>query len=398
MGMGALGRASGYFSRRPVQRSTTVGLTDRKFRASGVRGSFSSCSPGRDRIRSAGPLLRFVAIIPCSLEPLTILTEKLTAGGELTPGDVLAACELLFDESVALSRGQTSRALHLKGETPRNRCLRRRAPRSEPSTNSSVTACLMFGHGGDRAGLFNVSTAVMLVAAAVEPVLSARQPRNHLKVRRRGRREALGVRIDLAPEVSLTPPGAVSLCAALPSCLQGRRAGPQGLAEEEARPSSTCSVRCSIRRVRIFSLRVFSIESCSLSMRRPFGCSAEKAAGRCMGPAALTRHRTLGSSEVHAFEAGAIRQFSIELEALGIASAAVEDLRGGNASRNAQHLEDILRGSERGPKRDIVVLNSACALVVSGLSPNLSAAAEIASTALDDGSAYSVLRRLREVP
>jgi anthranilate phosphoribosyltransferase len=92
-----------------------------------------------------------------------------------------------------------------------------------------------------------------------------------------------------------------------------------------------------------------------------------------------------------------MRRFSIQPEALCFAPALIEDLHGSGARQNAELLEDLLRGAERGPKRDIVVLNAACALVVAGVSADLAAALGRSRLALDDGSAHAVLRRLREV-
>jgi anthranilate phosphoribosyltransferase len=115
------------------------------------------------------------------------------------------------------------------------------------------------------------------------------------------------------------------------------------------------------------------------------------------GYGGLDEVSTLGPSEVHAVEDGAMQRFSIQPEVLGMGLAAIEDLRGGDARKNAELLEEILLGRERGPKRDIVVLNAACALVVTGLSRNLSGGVAMAGSALDDGSARAVLQRLRQV-
>jgi anthranilate phosphoribosyltransferase len=82
------------------------------------------------------------------------------------------------------------------------------------------------------------------------------------------------------------------------------------------------------------------------------------------GYGGLDEVSTLGPSEVHAVEDGAMQRFSIQPDVLGMGLAAIEDLRGGDARKNAELLEEILLGRERGPKRDIVVLNAACAVVV----------------------------------
>jgi anthranilate phosphoribosyltransferase len=89
-------------------------------------------------------------------------------GGDLTGEDIAVACDNLFDEDVALSvRADFLRALHSKGETPAEIAafvdvLLARGIRLELG-KGLLDVC---GTGGDRAGLFNISTAVMFVAAA----------------------------------------------------------------------------------------------------------------------------------------------------------------------------------------------------------------------------------------
>ena len=114
------------------------------------------------------------------------------------------------------------------------------------------------------------------------------------------------------------------------------------------------------------------------------------------GSGGLDEVSTLGPSEIHALEDGAIRQFFIRPEDLDVAPARIEDLRGGHAQENAESLEAILLGKDVGPRRDMVVLNAACSLVVSRGAPDLPAAMTMAASALDDGSAHDVLQRLRK--
>jgi len=114
------------------------------------------------------------------------------------------------------------------------------------------------------------------------------------------------------------------------------------------------------------------------------------------GAGGLDEVSTLGPSEIHALEDGAIRHFVIRPEELDLAPAKVEDLRGGEAQQNAKCLEAILLGDDTGPRRDMVVLNAACALVVAGRADDLPAAMTMAADTLDDGSAHDVLERLRK--
>jgi anthranilate phosphoribosyltransferase len=83
----------------------------------------------------------------------------------------------------------------------------------------------------------------------------------------------------------------------------------------------------------------------------------------------------------------------IEPASLGLKSAALGDLKGGDATRNAQLGLQLLDG-ELGPRRDLVCLNAAAALIVAGLADDLADGLEIASAAVEDGNARSALDRL----
>jgi len=78
---------------------------------------------------------------------------------------------------------------------------------------------------------------------------------------------------------------------------------------------------------------------------------------------------------------------------LGFELCAMEDIRGGDAACNASIIENILAG-ELGPKRDIVVLNSAYALVAAQRAESIEAGIQMARAAIDDGSARAKLAAL----
>jgi anthranilate phosphoribosyltransferase len=332
---------------------------------------------------------------------LAILTKSLRVGADLTEDQVSVACDYLFDEDIALSeRGDFLRALHSKGETPAEIAafvgvLLARGVR--PALGGGLLD--VCGTGGDKVGLINISTAVMFVAAACGA-----------RVVKHGNRgitskcggadvlEALGVPIDLPPEAALEAAGCCFLFAplyhpAFKAVAPVRRA----LAEEGSATIFNLlgpllnPARPDYQLAGVFDRKLLPIYA------ETFGLLGRKRAWAVHGTGGLDEVSTLGPSEVYAIDSEGMRRFSIEPESLGFSPADIENLRGGDAQRNAALLEDLLRGSERGPKRDIVVLNTACALVVAGISGDLVAAVEMSQSALDDGSAYSVLKRLRDV-
>jgi len=102
-----------------------------------------------------------------------------------------------------------------------------------------------------------------------------------------------------------------------------------------------------------------------------------------------------GTSEVRAVNGADIAAFSIAPEDAGLQRCESAALVGGERTENARILLAILDGSERGPKRDMVLLNSAAALVVAGLAPDLKAATDIARRAIESGAALAKLRGLQ---
>ena len=105
---------------------------------------------------------------------------------------------------------------------------------------------------------------------------------------------------------------------------------------------------------------------------------------------------TTGPSTVVELDAGSIRRFEVGPEDAGLARAAPGDLKGGDAEANAAIVRAVLDGVP-GPARDIVLLNSAAALIVAGRARDLKEGAGQAAEAIDGGSARAVLDRLVEI-
>ena len=99
---------------------------------------------------------------------------------------------------------------------------------------------------------------------------------------------------------------------------------------------------------------------------------------------------TVGVTTVAALEDGRVETFEVVAEDVGLPSARLEDLRGGEPEHNARLMRDLLAGTG-GPLRDIVLLNSSAALLVAGRAINLAAGIELAAKSLDSGAARRVL-------
>jgi anthranilate phosphoribosyltransferase len=91
-----------------------------------------------------------------------------------------------------------------------------------------------------------------------------------------------------------------------------------------------------------------------------------------------------------------VRTIRVEPADVGLPSASLEDVRGGDAGFNAQVIRRVLQG-ERSARRDIGVLNAAAALMVSGAASELSVGVALAEASIDEGRALSVLDELVRV-
>ncbi|MBK9579372.1 MAG: anthranilate phosphoribosyltransferase [Fibrobacteres bacterium] len=111
------------------------------------------------------------------------------------------------------------------------------------------------------------------------------------------------------------------------------------------------------------------------------------------GSDGLDEITTTGPTWVAEWDGTTVREFDIEPAMVGLARSTDSDLKGGDPAENAAILRNILEGA-KGPKRDIVVLNAAAALLVMGLAPDLAQGARMAETSIDSGAALTRLDKL----
>jgi len=332
---------------------------------------------------------------------LSALTEKLRAPADLSRQDISAACEALFDETLPLEdRADFLLALHAKGETPAEiaEFVRVLLARGVPASLGSglIDVC---GTGGDKAGLFNVSTAVMFVAAACGA-----------RVVKHGNRgitsksggadvlEALNVRLDLSPSEALDAAGCCFLFA--PNYHPSFRiiAPVRKLLAE--RGSSTIfnmlgpllnPARPDYQLAGVFNPALLS------AYAEVFALLGRRRAWAAHGDGGLDEISTLGPTQIHSLEDGFIRDWLLDPSEYDIPQASLDDLRGGTSVENAVMVEDLLTGSLKGPKRDIIVLNAACALNLAGVAGSVAEGVVLAGASLDSGKAAEPLRALQKL-
>jgi anthranilate phosphoribosyltransferase len=104
---------------------------------------------------------------------------------------------------------------------------------------------------------------------------------------------------------------------------------------------------------------------------------------------------TTAPTQVSEWRNGGVRTFILEPETMGLRRADPKELAGGTPEENAQITLKILQG-EKGPKRDIVLLNAAAALIAAGKVKDFREGMKIAADAIDSSSALRKLEVLRD--
>jgi anthranilate phosphoribosyltransferase len=111
------------------------------------------------------------------------------------------------------------------------------------------------------------------------------------------------------------------------------------------------------------------------------------------GEGTLDEISICGPTRISHLKNGEVRTFDLTPEEVGFKRAVPEAIRGGNATKNAQIIHEILNG-QQGPKRDIILLNAAAAFVAVGLDGHFKEGIERAKVSIDSGRAKEKLEQL----
>ncbi len=319
------------------------------------------------------------------------------AGTALDAAQAEAAFGVLMrGEATPAQIGGLLLAMRARGETVAeilgaSRAMMARAA-AVPAPPGAIDVC---GTGGDTRGTWNVSTAVAFVVAGCGVAVAKHG--NRAVSSRSGAAdvlESLGVRLDLAPAEAaraLAEDGIGFLFA--PGHHPAMRAVAEVRRELGVRTVfNLLGPLCNPARVRLQLLGVFAPAWLVplAEVLRASGCTR---AWVVCGHDGLDELTTTGASSVAELRDGAITRFEVTPEQAGLARAAPDDLRGGDAVCNAAALRALLAG-RAGPYRDIVLLNAGAALVVAGRADSLAHGAELARCSIDSGAAAGRLDAL----
>ncbi len=295
-----------------------------------------------------------------------------TFSGEATPAQLAAFLIALrlkgetVDEIVGMARVMREHSLHVEIDGP------------------LLDTC---GTGGDGSGTFNVSTAAAFVAAGAG-----------VRVAKHGNRamtsacgsadllEALGATIDLSPEQ-------------VAQCIRETGFGFMFAQTFHPAMKHAAPTRREIGVRTIFNIlgpltnpagAQFQLLGVPLPELAPQLASALGRLGSqhvliVHGHGGIDELSLSGPTTVHEIRDGEIREYTVSPEDAGFQTAVPDTICGGSPQDNAKTLRAILTG-EKGPLRDVVVLNAAAALVASDAVSDLQEGARAAGAAIDSGA------------
>lgn len=289
-------------------------------------------------------------------------------------------------------------ALRLKGETMEEiagcaRAMRGKAVRVSPQRTDLVDTA---GTGGDKSGTFNISTTAAFVIAGAG--LGVAKHGNRAISGQSGSAdvlEALGVNFDLTPEQSAR-------------CIDEVGIGFLFAPKLHPAMKNVAPVRKELGVRTVFNIlgpltnpayapaQIIGVFDGAYAgtMAQALKTLGSRAAFVFHSADGLDELTTTSENHVTFFTNGIVHTETLDARELGLERAAREELRGGNPQENANIARQILRGDERGAKRDVVMLNAAAALVAGGKANDLRQGLELANDALDSGRAFAAMENL----
>lgn len=324
------------------------------------------------------------------------LLARIAAGRSLSEAEAETAFEIIMTGNATPSQmGALLMGLRVRGETVDEITGAARIMRAKALTidapPGTIDTC---GTGGDGSGSFNISTASALVVAGCG-----------VPVAKHGNR-ALSSKSGSADVLTALGVNIEADIAVVRRCLWEIGIGFLMAPRHHSAMRHVGPTRVELGTRTIFNL-LGPMSSPAGARRQIVGVFAPEwvspmaeVLGRLGAERAWVVHgsgmdelTTAGVTKVAEFNAGNLIEFDIVPEEAGLRVCNSAELKGGEPAQNAALMRELLGGA-RGPLRDVVLLNSAAALVVAGRAETLREGAGIAAAAIDSGAARRILDRL----
>jgi anthranilate phosphoribosyltransferase len=251
------------------------------------------------------------------------------------------------------------------------------------------------GTGGDASGTFNISTATAFVTAGAGVHVAKHGNRSiSSKCGSADVMEALGVKIQLTPERAAECLRKIGICFLYAPDLHSSMKQVQKVRRELRLRTMfnllgplTNPAHASGQVVGVYALDMVEKLAEALSML------GLRRALVVHGLDGLDEITITGPTRIAEARDGTVRTYEVDPEEFGMKTATLADIAGGDVTENAVIIRDVLSGKESA-RRDVVVLNSAAALVAAGRVDHLAEAIPLAAQSIDSGAAAAKLSAL----
>jgi len=280
-------------------------------------------------------------------------------------------------------RGETVDEMTGAVEAMRSKALSLRAP------EGAVDTC---GTGGDRSGTYNISTAAAIALAACGvPVAKHGNRAASSKSGSADVLETLGINVDADMVIvkrCLDELG-ISFLMATRHHSAARHVGPSRAALGTQTIFNLIGPLSNPAQTKYQVIGVFN-KKWTRPMAEVLGTLGSEHVWVVTGADGLDEISISGETHVAEYKDGKIREFTVTPEDAGLPCAFIEEIKGGDADYNADAIIRLLDG-EKSAYRDIVLLNTAAALIVAGKAADLKEGVDIAAKAIDSGRAKAKL-------
>ena len=305
--------------------------------------------------------------------------------------------EILSGSITDAQIGAFMAALATKGETFEElagaaRAMRRKALRIQVSSGIVVDTC---GTGGDAAQTFNISTTTAFIVAGCGVTVAKHGNRSvSSKCGSADLLEAMGVKLDINPEIveeAIEEIGIGFLYAplyhgAMRYAAKARKEiGIRSIFNMLGPLTNPAGANCQL-------LGVYAPELTEM-FAHALRLLGAKRAFIVHGHDGLDEISVCAPTRISELKEDLIRTYDITPEQFFKGKANPKDLAGGDSEENADITRKILAG-EKGPKRDVVVLNASAALVAAGKAKDFNEGISLAQTSIDSGAAAAKLEKL----
>ena len=323
---------------------------------------------------------------------------KVIEGADLGRGEMMDAMnQIMSGEATDAQIGAFLIALRVKGECVDEiagaaSVMREKATPIVTKHDVIVDTC---GTGGDHSGTFNISTTAAFVAAGAG--LCVAKHGNRAATSQSGSADvlgALGVNIEASPETvsrCLDDVGigflfAISLHGAMKYAIGPRR---------EIGARTIFNALGPLSNPAGATRQVVGVYSAALTetLAGVLGTLGAERAFVVHGSDGLDEMTLTGPTRVSELRDGSVSTYDVSPGDFGLAQASADALKGGDADYNAEITRSILNGEE-GPRRDIVLLNAAAAIVAGDKARDLNEGVQVAAEVIDSGKALEKLEGL----